>query len=529
MHRVLVSDKLAPAGLAILRAAPDIEVDEITGLKPAELAAKIGSYHGLIVRSASTVTADVLAEATNLKVIGRAGIGVDNIDVDAATKKGVVVMNTPAGNNVTTAEHAISLLLSLARSIPQATASMKGGKWEKGRFTGSEVFNKTLGVIGIGNIGSLVVERALGLKMRVIAFDPFISTEVAQRMGIELVGLDDLYERADFITVHTPLTPETRGLVGAAAFAKMKKGVRVINCARGGIVDEDALAAAIRDGKVAGAALDVFVKEPPPVDHPLLHLDQVICTPHLGAATDEAQVNVSVAIAEQVVNYLATGAIKDAVNVPSIGPEQLEVLGPYLTLCEKLGSLQGQLLAAAPAEVTIEYAGTVADENVKPLTLAVLRGFIGHLLEWGAVNYVNAPSIARERGIKVVEAKTEQCKGFSNLVTVTVATKKGTSTVAGATFGRRVIRLVRINDFFLDADPEGYILMLNNRDVPGVVGSVGMLLAEAKINIARLELGRERIGGMAVSLIHVDDAIPASVLEQLRTQPNIVSAQLIKL
>ncbi len=340
-----------------MRAARDIEVDEITGLKPAELAAKIGSYHGLIVRSASTVTADVLAEATNLKVIGRAGIGVDNIDVDAATKKGIVVMNTPAGNNVTTAEHAISLLLSLARSIPQATASMKAGKWEKGRFTGSEVFNKTLGVIGIGNIGSLVVERALGLKMRVIAFDPFISTEVAQRMGIELVGLDDLYERADFITVHTPLTPETRGLVGAAAFAKMKKGVRVINCARGGIVDEDALAAAIRDGKVAGAALDVFVKEPPPADHPLLHLDQVICTPHLGAATDEAQVNVSVAIAEQVVNYLATGAIKDAVNVPSIGPEQLEVLGPYLTLCEKLGSLQGQLLAAAPAEVTIEYAG----------------------------------------------------------------------------------------------------------------------------------------------------------------------------
>ena len=529
MHRVLVSDKLAPAGLAILRAARDIEVDEITGMKPAELAAKIGPYHALIVRSASTVTAEVLAAANNLKAIGRAGIGVDNIDVDAATKKGVVVMNTPAGNNVTTAEHAISLLLSLARSIPQATASMKSGKWEKGRFTGSEVFNKTLGVIGIGNIGSLVVERALGLKMRVIAYDPFISTEVAQRMGIELVGLDDLYERADFITVHTPLTPETRGLVGPAAFAKMKKGVRVVNCARGGIVDEEALAAAIRDGKVAGAALDVFAKEPPPPDHPLLQLDQVICTPHLGAATDEAQVNVSVAIAQQIVNYLSTGEIKDAVNVPSIGPEQLEVLGPYLALCEKLGSLQGQLLVAPPTEVTIEYAGTVADENVKPLTLAVLRGFIGHLLEWGAVNYVNAPSIARERGIKVVEAKTEQSKGFSNLVTVAVATKKGTSTVAGATFGRRVIRLVRINDFFLDADPEGYILMLNNRDVPGVVGTVGMLLGEAKINIARLELGRERIGGMAVSLIHVDDAIPAAVLEQLRTQPNIVSAQLIKL
>jgi D-3-phosphoglycerate dehydrogenase / 2-oxoglutarate reductase len=529
MHRVLVSDKLSPQGLQILRAAADVQVDEVAGLKPPELAAKIVPYEGLIVRSSSTVTAEVIAAAANLRVIGRAGIGVDNIDVEAATKKGVVVMNTPAGNNVTTAEHAISMMLALARSIPQATASMKGGKWEKGRFVGSEVFNKTLGIIGIGNIGSLVAERALGLKMRVIAYDPFISSDTAKRLGVELVGLDALYARSDFISVHTPLTAETRGLVGAAAYAKMKKGVRIINCARGGIVDEVALAAAIASGVVAGAALDVFSKEPPPPDHPLLHLDQVICTPHLGAATDEAQVNVAVAIAQQVVNYLRNGVIQDAVNVPSISPELAAVLGPYLTLCEKLGSLEGQLLATAPAAVEIEYAGEVAEYDVRSLTPAVLRGLLARALESSAVNYVNAPAIARERGIKVVEAKTTQSKGFLNQVTVTVDSAKGTSIVAGAVFGRSVIRLVRINDFFLDANPEGFILMLHNRDVPGVVGAVGRLLGQANINIARLELGREHVGGMAISLIHVDEPIPDAVLAQLRTQPNIVSAQLISL
>ncbi|MBI3785110.1 MAG: phosphoglycerate dehydrogenase [Deltaproteobacteria bacterium] len=529
MPKVLIADKLAPQGMEILRAAADIEIDQAVGLKPAELAAKIEPYHGLIVRSGSTVTAEVVAAARNLKVIGRAGIGVDNIDVEAATKKGIVVMNTPAGNNVITAEHGISMMLSLARSIPQATASMKAGKWEKGRFTGSEVFNKTLGIVGIGNIGSLVAERALGLKMRVIAFDPFISQEAAQRLGVELVSLDDLYARADFISVHTPLTKETRGLIGTAAFAKMKKGVRVINCARGGIVDEEALAAAITEGKVAGAALDVFVEEPPPADHPLLKLDQVICTPHLGAATDEAQVNVAIAIAQQVVNYLSRGVIQDAVNVPSISPELLEILGPYLSLCEKLGSLQGQMLTAAPQELLIEYAGEVAAYDVKSLTLAVLRGLLTRALDSAAINYVNAPSIARERGIRIIESKTSQPKGFANLITVTASTASVPNVVAGAVFGQRVIRLVRINKFFLDADPQGHILMLLNRDVPGVVGSVGTLLGEAKINIARLELGREGIGGNAVSLVHVDDAIPDAVMERLRKQPNIVSAQQITL
>ncbi len=529
MFRVLVTDKLAKQGLEILRACPEIEVEESPTLKPHELRAKIKPFHGLIVRSGSTVTAEVIEAAENLKVIGRAGIGVDNIDVEAATKKGIVVMNTPAGNNVTTAEHTISLMLALARLIPQATASMKAGRWEKSKFIGSEVFNKTLGIIGMGNIGSLVAERALGLKMRVMAYDPFISRDVAQRLGVELAPFEDVLERADFLTIHTPLTSETRGLIGPAAFARMKKGVRLINCARGGIVDESALYDAIVAGKVAGAALDVFAQEPPPPDHPLLKLDQVICTPHLGAATEEAQTNVAIAIAEQVVNYLTRGVIQDAVNVPSISPELLQVLSPYLTLAEKLGSLQGQMLTQAPSELAIEYAGEIAEYDVKPLTLAILRGLLNRVLESSVVNYVNAATIARERGIRVVEAKTAQPKGFSNLITVAATTESAVNVVAGAVFGQKVVRLVRINNFFLDADPEGYILMLHNRDVPGVVGAVGTLLGEAKINIARLELGREHVGGLAVSLVHVDDPVPPEILERLRQLPNIISAVLIKL
>jgi D-3-phosphoglycerate dehydrogenase len=529
MQRVLVSDKLAAEGMDILRAAPGIEVDHQPGLALADLIAKIPDYHGLIIRSETKVTAAVLAAAKNLRVVGRAGIGVDNIDVDAATKQGVVVMNTPGGNNVTTAEHAISMLLSLARSIPQATASMKAGKWEKGRFMGTEVSNKTLGIVGIGNIGGLVADRAQGLHMKVIAFDPFIAPEAAARLGVELVTLDELWARADFISIHTPLNADTRNLVSTAAFNKMKKGVRLINCARGGIVDEAALVAAIEGGKVAGAALDVFAEEPPPPDHPLLKLAQVICTPHLGAATSEAQVNVAIAIAEQLVAYLSDGVIQNAVNVPSMSPELLEILTPYLTLGEKLGSLQGQLLSGAPREVQIEYAGEVADQDVKSVTLAVLRGLLNRVLEKGEVNYVNAAAIARDRGIKVVESKTSQAKGYVNQVTVRVVTSQGDSTVAGVIFGRRVVRLVRINDFYLEAVPEGYILMSTNRDVPGVVGAIGTLLGEEKINIASIELGREKVGGLAISLFHIDEPVTPAVLAKLRTLPPIVTAQLITL
>jgi D-3-phosphoglycerate dehydrogenase len=532
MQRVLISDKLAPQGVAILRGAAErneLTVDERVGLKPAELREIIGEYDGLIVRSSTRVTAEILAAATRLRVIGRAGIGVDNIDVPAATRKGVVVMNTPGGNNVTTAEHAISLMLSLARSIPQASSSIKSGKWEKSRFMGSEVCNKTLGIVGVGNIGGLVADRAQGLRMKVIAYDPFITEDKAQKLGVELVDLDTLCARADFVSIHTPLTPETRHLIDAAVLAKMKPTARLINCARGGIVDEQALAEAISSGRLAGAALDVFEQEPPPKDHPLLQLEQVICTPHLGASTDEAQVNVAIAIAEQIIDYLVHHVTRSAVNVPSVSAELLHLLKPYLTLGEKLGCLQAQLLEEAPEELTIEYAGEVAEVDVEPVTLAVLYGLLHRLMEAGAVNYVNAREIARERGVQVVESKTTQPKGYLNLLTVRVKTARAESVVAGAVFGRDVIRLVKINDFYLEAVPEGYILMLHNRDVPGVVGAIGTILGEAKINIAGLELGRERTAGMAISLIHIDEAVPQSVLERIRTQPNIVTADLLEL
>jgi D-3-phosphoglycerate dehydrogenase len=391
------------------------------------------------------------------------------------------------------------------------------------------VCNKVLGVVGIGNIGRLVVERAQGLRMKVIAYDPFLTEERAAQLGVELVDWDELLGRSDFVSLHTPLTPETRGLVDARALAKMKPTARLINCARGGIVDEMALAEALSAGRLAGAALDVFEREPPPPDHPLLRLDRVICTPHLGAATDEAQINVAVAVAEQVVDFLLSNVTHSAVNVPSISAELLEVLRPYLVLGEKLGSLQAQLLEEAPTQVSIEYAGEVAASDVQPVTAAVLRGLLEHLLEASVVNYVNSRELARERGIQVVESRTTESKGFLNRVTVRVATAHGSSEVAGAAFGQDVIRLVKINDFYLDAVPEGYILMLHNRDVPGVVGAVGTLLGEARVNIAGLELGRERIGGMAVSLIHVDERIPEPVLERLRKLPNIVSADLVEL
>jgi D-3-phosphoglycerate dehydrogenase len=530
--RISVTDKLAAEGMEVLRGAQgrykDLEIDDCPGLSGAELHERLRESDALIIRSSTRVSADVLAAAPRLKVIGRAGIGVDNVDVPEATRRGVVVMNTPGGNNITTAEHAIAMMLSAARSIPQATASMKGGQWEKNRFTGSEIYNKTLGIVGLGNIGRLVAERGKGLGMRVIAYDPFITRERAKELEVELVDLDTLYGRADFISLHVPLQKETRNLIDAAALAKMKPTARLINCARGGIVDEKALAEALRQRKLAGAALDVFDEEPPPASHPLLGLESVICTPHLGAATAEAQVNVSVAIAEQVLDFLFHNEIRSAVNVPSVSAELMQVLSPYLVLGEKLGSLQAQLLREAPRELRIEYAGDLA-EDLRPVTLAVLRGLLNGLMESSTVNYVNAPNIAAERGLKIVESKTRASKGYSQLISVQVRTASGEVEVAGAVFGRDVIRLVKINHFYLEAVPEGYILMLHNRDVPGVVGAVGTLLGEVGVNIAGLQLGRESIGGMAISLVHVDERIPAPILDRLRALPNIVTADLLEL
>jgi D-3-phosphoglycerate dehydrogenase len=527
-HKVLVTDHLAPQGLERLQAYPDIVVDRHPGLTSEELTRVIAAFHGLIIRSGTRITKPVIEAATNLRVIGRAGIGVDNIDVEAATKQGIVVMNTPGGNNVTTAEHALSLLLALARNIPQANAALKAGRWEREKFTGSEVSNKILGVIGLGNIGSIVAERALGLKMRVIAYDPFVTPEAAAKLRVELVSLDEIYAHADFITVHTPLTKETRGLIDTTAFTKMKKGVRLINCARGGIVDEGALFQAITHGTVAGAALDVFVEEPPPSTHPLLQLDQVICTPHLGAATDEAQINVAVAIADQVAHFLTHGVIQNAVNFPALTAKMLALLQPYLVLGEKLGSFLAQITTGAPLEVQVEYSGEIVEYDVTPATAAVLRGLLSPVLE-SPINYVNAPLIARERGIRVVESRSSRPSDFLNSVTVRVLGETSANTVEGAVFSNNAVRLVRVNDFYLEAVLDGHILMLHNRDVPGVVGAVGTLLGQRGINIASLELGRERIGGMAISLFHVDGQVPSEVLAELRTLDPIVSAQQIRL
>lgn len=527
-HKVLISDPLSEQGLERLRNYTDLDIDIRPKLPVDELIRIIPNYEGLIIRSGTKVTQPVIAAATNLRVIGRAGIGVDNVDVEAATKQGIVVMNTPGGNNVTTAEHTISLMLAVARNIPQSHTSLHAGRWEREKFTGSEICNKVLGVVGLGNIGAIVADRALGLKMRVLAFDPFVSAETAAKLGVEIASLDEIYANADFITVHTPLTKETRGLIGTEAFAKMKKGVRIVNCARGGIVDESALVEAIKSGKVAGAALDVFVDEPPPNDHPLLKLDQVVATPHLGAATDEAQINVAIAIADQVGNFLCNGVIQNAVNFPSLTAKQLTILQPYLTIGEKLGSFLAQLTPDAPREVQIEYSGDIIEYDVAAATAAVLRGVLSPVLE-SPVNYVNAPLIARERGIRVLESRSNHPSDFLNSVIVKLTTATGTNSVEGAVFSNKAVRIVRLNAFHLEAVPEGYMLVIHNNDVPGVVGAMGTLLGKHSINIASLELGREKIGGKAIALIHVDGQVPAAVLTELQALEPIISAQQIRL
>jgi D-3-phosphoglycerate dehydrogenase / 2-oxoglutarate reductase len=526
--KILVTDSLAPEGLAVFENAGGFTVDVKIGLKPEELKKICGEYDGWVIRSGTRITAELIEAAKNLKVIGRAGVGFENIDADAATKKGIVVMNTPGGNNVTTGEHTIALMMALARHIPQAVASLKCGKWERNKFVGVELCNKTAGVIGLGNVGRIVAERAAGLRMKVIGFDPFISAENIAKMGVEPATLEEIFVKSDFITVHVPLTPDTQGLINRDSFAKMKTGVRIINCARGGIVDEKDLADSIKEGKVAGAALDVYVDEPPGADHPLVKLDQVITTPHLGASTDEAQLNVAIAVAEQIVDFLAQGVVRYAVNVPSVGPELLEVLRPYLTLAEKLGSLHVQIAGALPKEVQVEYRGDVTQYNVAPLTLAVLKGLLTPVME-SAVNYVNAAVVASERGIQIIESKGEHSPDFASSITIKARNGKQNLEVEGAIFGKKHPRIVRVDNFYLEAVPEGYILVLHNKDVPGVVGAVGTILGNNGINIAGMELGRSEKGGNAISFTHVDDVVPNKALKELRALPQIVAAELVKL
>jgi D-3-phosphoglycerate dehydrogenase len=526
--RVLVSDSLSDEGLAILERAPGLETDYRPGLAPDELRKILPDYEGLIIRSGTKVTADLLSVATRLRVVGRAGIGVDNVDLGAATERGVIVMNTPEGNAVTTAEHAISLMTALARRIPQATASMRAGRWEKAKFSGLELFDRVLGIVGLGNIGSIVADRARGLRMRVIAFDPVVSEERAQRLGVDLVSLDELLRRADVISLHVPLTKDTRGLIGRSAFAKTRPGVLVVNAARGGIVDEAALLEALESGQCGGAALDVFEQEPPPPDHPLLRRDDVVLTPHLGAATEQAQLNVARAIAEQVAAFLVDGVIRNAVNMPSVTADELEELGPFITLGEKLGLFQGQVPEDV-AEIDIEYAGEIAQRNVKPVTIAVLRGL---LLPWcgETVNYVNAPLLAQRRGIRVIESRAAEPEDFVSLLSVRVRDRSGREHLAcGTIFGRTQPRIVRVDNFRFEAIPEGATILLHNLDRPGVVGRVGTLLGNAMVNIARMQLGLDPKTGQALQLLSVEGNVDDALLGELRALPGVEKVRLLDL
>jgi D-3-phosphoglycerate dehydrogenase len=524
--KVLVSDNLSQKGLEILKKA-GLEVDVKTGMKPDELAENIGNYHGLVVRSATKVTSKIIDAASSLKVIGRAGSGLDNIDITAATKKGIVVMNTPGGNTITTAEHTLALMFALARQIPQATASIKQGKWEKKKFMGVELFNKTLGVVGIGNIGSQVAKRSQAFAMNVIAYDPFLSEEKAKAIGVEKVSLEVLFSRSDFITIHTPITAETRNMINKETINKMKDGVRIINCARGGIINEKDLYDALVEGKVAGAALDVFEKEPPE-NNPLLTLDNVISTPHLGAATNEAQENVAIAIAEQIADYLIRGTIRNAVNFPSIPADQVAKLQPYINLAEKLGLFAAQIFEGGVTEITIEYRGEATEIDSAPVKIAAIKGFLTPILE-ETVNFVNAPFIAKERGIEIKEMKSADAGDYQSMVAIRVKAKDRESYLAGTLFSRKDPRIVAIDSFKVEIVPEGELLFIYNNDKPGVIGNIGTLLGKNKINIARMQFGREAPGGRAISVVTIDSPATTSIIKQIKSLPNVLSLKRITL
>jgi D-3-phosphoglycerate dehydrogenase len=523
MPKVLISDKLSPAAIAIF-AARGIEADVKTGLTPAELRAIIGAYDGLAIRSATKVTKELLEAATNLKVVGRAGIGVDNVDVKNATSRGVVVMNTPYGNAITTAEHAIALMFALARQLPEATASTKAGKWEKNRFMGVELTAKTLGLIGCGNIGSIVADRAVALKMKVVAYDPYLTEARAVQLGVEKVELDALLQKADFITLHTPLTDATRNILSREALAKTRKGVRIINCARGGLIDEAALYDALVAGHVAGAALDVFETEPA-TDSPLFALENVICTPHLGAATTEAQENVALQVAEQISDFLLTGSVTNALNMPSVSAEEAPRLRPYMDLCRLLGAFAGQLTQAKDGvirRVLVEYEGAAAPLNHKPLGAAALAGLLGPVME--GVNMVSAPVFARDHGIEVSEAVHDRTGDYQSLVRITVATDSQTRAVAGTLIGNGRPRLVEIKGIKVEADFAPHMLYVTNKDKPGFIGRFGMTLAEAGVNIATFHLGRAAEGEDAICLVSTDGDTPDQVLADVRSLPLVMQA-----
>ncbi len=526
--KVLITDGLAKDGLAVLESAKELEVDVRKGISKEELLDIIKDFDAVVVRSATTVTSEIIDAGVNLKVIGRAGIGVDNVDVEAATKKGIVVMNTPEANAITTAEHTITLMLSLARRIPQAHSSISSGLWERSKFKGVEIYGKTLGCIGLGNIGKLVAERAMGLKMRVIAYDPFLTKEAAKSLGVELATLDELLEKSDVITIHTPLTSDTKDLINKDTFEKMKDGVLLINCARGGIVNEADLAQALDQGKIGGAAMDVYVSEPPEKDNPLFNVETgVVYTPHLGASTEEAQLKVGISIAEQIVDFLVNGVVRNAVNMPSLSLELLNQMKPYLNLAEKLGSLQGQLCKSAVKEIHIEYDGEVSEFDTSPITVSALKGFLSPIMDV-VVSHVNAPVIAKERGIKVIESKSSKTKDFTSLITIVVKTTDGESQVSGSIFGKEEPRFVGINGMSIDVVPKGYLLVSENNDQPGFIGAMCTVLGENGVNIGLMHLGREAIGGRAIVFTNVDSPVPDDVMEKISNLTDIISLTQVK-
>lgn len=525
MHRVLISDKMSPTAESVLQKG-GIQADVRTGLAPEELVEIIGDYDGLIIRSSTRVTSEILAAGHKLKVIGRAGIGVDNVDMAAASQRGVIVMNTPFGNTVTTAEHAIALMVSAARNIPQATASMRSEKWEKSRFSGVELFQKTLGVIGTGNVGSLVIERAQGLRMTVIAHDPYISRQRADDLGVELVDLETLYSRSDFITVHTPMTASTRHMLDDEAFGMMKSGVTIVNAARGGIIDEAALDRALASGKVRAAALDVYEEEPVH-GHALMRHDGFICTPHLGASTGEAQEKVALQIAEQVTDYLERGVIQNALNIPSVAEEEMHLLQPYLNLGERLGSILGQLSEGGLKRIEIEYAGEASGFNHKPITTTILKGLLSPILQ-DSVNLVNAPLLAEQRKIQVAEKTRKMAGELTSRVRVSLVTETTSWTIDG-TIANNLPRVLGLNGIELDFVPKGRLLFMTNQDQPGLIGRIGTILGESGVNIAGFQLGRESPRGKVISFISVDEAVPESVVSRLLDTEFVLAVKQLEL
>lgn len=526
--KILISDPLSDEGIRILKGVKEFKVEVRTDLKPDELKEAIKDYHALVVRSATKVTREVINAAVKLKVIGRAGVGLDNVDLEAATNKGIIVMNTPAGNTISTCEHTMSMLLALSRNIPVADLSLKSGEWKRSKFMGVELYGKTLGIVGLGRIGTEVSKRAISFGMKIIAYDPFLSREIAEQLGIELVELKELFKRSDYISVHAPLTDETRHIISDKEFGLMKNGVRLINCARGGIIDEKALLKAMDAGKVAGAALDVFEKEPPDFSSPLLKHKNVVATPHLGASTEEAQVNVAIEICSSVRDALLSRGIRNAANFPCLPAEACQLLQPYVNLGEKLGMLAGQLFEGRVKEARINYTGEIIRYDLSPLTMAIIKGLLSPVLQ-ETVNYINARSLAKERGINILESKSEKEEDFTNLISLEVDVEGKRRKVAGTLFTNNEPRIVNVDGLYVETIPQGHMLFLENWDKPGVIGNLGTLMGKNKINIAGMTFGRDKPGGKAVSALNIDSPVSAKILEEIKKLDNILSVKLVRL